>query len=167
MRFALSVTALVFLFGGSARAEPKLRRTLSSTTERAAFRGEVGLSSRSPGGRHFLELADGVVVIDGWHVSRDTNVQMIGTPVWRPDGDAVAWIERVAGGIRLAVVPALRRTPADAMTWALPLALAREAIHWSSARRVAIGPSTLAPRAVASWIEESLPFVDASKDDSR
>jgi len=137
--------------------------------ERAAFRTGPTQSSRSPCGRHFFELADCVVAIDGWHVGRDTNVRMIGTPVWRSDGDAVAWIERVTDGIRLVVVPALRRTPADPMTWPLPLALAREAISWSTASRVSIGPTALAPRAVASWIEEIEPAhrIDTSKDDAR
>ena len=77
-------------------------------------------------------------------------MQVLTTPSWRSDGDAVAWLERVSGETRLVVLPQLS-SAAEPLAWPLPRALGVERLHWAGERRVVVGPQPLEPRAVASW----------------
>ena len=109
--------------------------------------------SRSPCGRHLVEVDNGAVYVDGRRVHPASgNVVVLATPSWREDGDAVAWLERVAGETRLVVLPALS-TWAEPLAWPLPRALGGERLHWAGDRRVVVGPQPLEPRAVASWTD--------------
>jgi hypothetical protein len=109
--------------------------------------------SRSPGGRHLVEVDGGAVYVDGRRVHPTSgNVTVLATPSWRDDGDAVAWLERAAGETRLVVLPALSSF-AEPLAWPLPRALGGERVHWAGERRVVVGPAPLEPRAVASWTD--------------
>jgi hypothetical protein len=109
--------------------------------------------SRSPCGRHLVEVDAGAVYLDGRRVHPSGgSVQVLATPSWRQDGDAVAWLERVSGETRLVVLPQLS-TYAEPLAWPLPRALGGERIHWAGDRRVVVGPAPLEPRAVASWTD--------------
>jgi hypothetical protein len=119
--------------------------------------GRTGLlalpPSRSPCGRHLVEVDGGAIWLDGRRVHPLLgSVQVLVTPAWRDDGDAVAWIERAAGETRLVVLPSLS-AGAEPLAWPLPRALGSERIHWAGDRRVVVGPAPLEPRAVASWTE--------------
>jgi hypothetical protein len=73
-------------------------------------------------------------------------------PTWRPDGDALAWLERRAGETRLVVLPEVAR-PSETIVWPLPSVLAQDRVHWAGENKVVVGPEALQPRAVASWSE--------------
>jgi hypothetical protein len=110
--------------------------------------------SRSPCGRHLVEVDAGAVYVDGQRVHPASGViELLASPTWRDDGEAVAWLERGGGETRLVVLPdvAARAQP---LAWPLPRALAREQLHWAGPRRVVVGPAPLEPRAVASWTEQ-------------
>jgi hypothetical protein len=109
--------------------------------------------SRSPCGRHLVEVDGGAVYVDGQRVHPATGaVELLAPPSWRDDGDAVAWLERGGGETRLVVLPDVA-TRAEPLAWPLPRALSRERVHWAGPRRVVVGPAPLEPRAVASWTE--------------
>jgi hypothetical protein len=108
---------------------------------------------RSPGGLHVVEIEDGVILIDGLRVHPLAgSVQVLHPPVWRADGDAVAWLERRRGETRLVVLPSLRERT-QTIVWPLPPLLGRDLVHWAGDNRIIVGPKPLEPRAVASWSE--------------
>jgi hypothetical protein len=50
---------------------------------------------RSPCGRHVVEVDNGAVFVDGRRVHPSSGaVTVIQQPIWRGDGDALAWLER-------------------------------------------------------------------------
>src|SRR5262245_52039917 len=65
--------------------------------------------SRSPGGRHVVDLARGAIVVDGRQVRAAQSAQLLVAPTWRADGDALAWMERAGGETRLVVLTQLSR----------------------------------------------------------
>jgi hypothetical protein len=105
----------------------------------------------SPGGRHVVHVAGGAVFVDGRRVHPSTgNVYVMGHPIWRGDGAALAWLERSEGQVRLVVLPEIDEATAP-LPWALPTHLGRDQLFWAGPNRIVIGPALLAPRAVASW----------------
>jgi hypothetical protein len=108
---------------------------------------------RSPCGRHVVEVEDGAIFVDGRKVHPASGtVHVLAAPSWRPDGDALAWLERRSGETRLVVLPEIAR-PAETIVWPLPPSLAQDRVHWAGDNRVVVGPEALQPRAVASWSE--------------
>ncbi len=110
-------------------------------------------AQRSPCGRHVVEVDNGAVFVDGRRVHPTMGVvQVLQAPLWRPDGDALAWLERRAGETRLVVLPSVGK-PSDTIVWPLPQALAQDRVHWAGDNKIVVGPEALQPRAVASWSE--------------
>jgi hypothetical protein len=104
-------------------------------------------------GRHRLEVARGAVFVDGRRVSPAArDVHVLAPPTCRSDGSALAWLERGDGEIRLLVLPAMERHT-DALPWRLASVASDDQVFWATRTRVVVGPSLLAPRAVASWSE--------------
>jgi hypothetical protein len=107
-------------------------------------------SSRSPGGRHRVQVAGHAIYVDGRRVHADVDVLL--PPTWRADGNALAWLERTGGHTRLVVLP-LVVGGIEPLWWPLPHLLGEDRVHWAGATRVVVGPALLSPRAVASWSE--------------
>jgi len=106
-------------------------------------------------GRHRLEIARGAVFVDGRRVSPSArDVRVLAPLACRSDGTAVAWVERGDGETRLLVLPAMERHT-DALPWRLPFVASDDRVFWATRTRVVVGPSLLAPRAVASWSESA------------
>jgi hypothetical protein len=104
-------------------------------------------------GRHKLEVTSGAVLVDGRRVNPSARVvEVLTSPTCRSDGRAVAWIERRDGELRLVVLPEMERQT-DALPWPLPFVASNDQVFWATSTRVVVGPSLLAPRAVASWSE--------------
>ncbi len=107
----------------------------------------------SPCGRHVAEVIGGGVFIDGRRVRATEGAAfVIAPPTWRRDGNAVAWIERRAGQVRLVVVPEID-DGSEPLPWTLPVVTPEDRVYWAGQRRVVVGPEILAPRAIASWTE--------------
>jgi hypothetical protein len=109
--------------------------------------------ARARCGRHTWEVSRGAVLVDGRRVDTDgAAVKILAAPSCRADGTALAWIERRGADTRLVVLPEMDRRAAP-LPWPLPFAITTEQVFWASRTRVVVGPSMLAPRAVASWTE--------------
>ena len=107
----------------------------------------------SPDGRHVAEVIGGAVFIDGRRVrASEGTAFVLAPPTWRRDGNAVAWIERRAGRVRLVVVPAID-DGSEPLPWTLPVIAPEDRVYWAGQRRVVVGPEILAPRAIASWTD--------------
>jgi hypothetical protein len=79
--------------------------------------------------------------------------QLLTTPIWRDDDDAVAWVEQRGAATQLVVLPRLS-SGSEPLVWPLPHLLADDRVHWAAHTRVVVGPELLTPRASASWTEE-------------
>jgi hypothetical protein len=161
MRMLSLVLALGMVAPGKAKARARADGTLpphEPTPEKQPRRhARTGLLQmppiKSPSGHHLVEVDGGAVYLDGQRVHPDVGmVHVLSSPVFRSDGDALAWVERGGGGTRLVVLPQLS-SAAPAMAWPLPRALGQDRIHWAADNRVVVGPDLLQPRAVASWTE--------------
>jgi hypothetical protein len=160
MRVLSLVLALGMVTPQKARARP--RNSIEPSERSPARQGRRGPQrtgllalppSRSPSGRHLVEVDAGAVYLDGRRVHPASGtVQVLAPPAWRSDGEAVAWLERGAGETRLVVVPEVSAF-APPLAWPLPRALGGEGLHWAAPNRLIVGPAVLAPRAVASWTE--------------
>jgi hypothetical protein len=107
-------------------------------------------------GRHVLEVARGRVFVDGRPVRRARgHARVISPPAWRPDGRAVAWVERDGRDLRLVVIPRIEG-PHEALPWPLLEVVSGDRVFWAASNRVVVGPHLLAPRAVASWTEAAV-----------
>jgi hypothetical protein len=105
----------------------------------------------SPGGRHVVHVAGGAVFVDGRRVHPASGgVYLMGNPLWRGDGGALAWLERSEGQVRLVVLPEIGPA-AEPLPWVLPALPSGDQLFWAGPNRVVVGPALLAPRAVASW----------------
>jgi hypothetical protein len=73
--------------------------------------------------------------------------------VWSAKGDAVAFVARErTGQASLVVVLVPEDDPPAALTWVIPAsALPAKAVSWLGPTRVAVGPTELAPKVIASW----------------
>ena len=120
----------------------------------AGGRGDGGDGVRSPGGRHVVAVNHGGVYVDGRRVhAAGHDVEVLAAPIWRADGNAVAWTERGDGETRLVVVSQVGRGGTEPMVWPLPRIADQDRVHWSGFTKVVVGPSLLQPRAVANWSE--------------
>jgi hypothetical protein len=111
--------------------------------------GLVDSAARSPCGRHLVEIESGSVFVDGRRVQAG-GAQILAAPIWRADGNAIAWMERRAGETRLVVVPEVCR-PLEIIIWPLPRVLSADRPHWAASNKIVVGPEPLSPRAVATW----------------
>jgi hypothetical protein len=129
-------------------------------TARGGGRGDsAGGGLRSPGGQHVVAVSRGGVYVDGRRVhASGGDVQVLTAPIWRADGNAVAWTERGRGDgeTRLVVVSQVGRGGAEPMVWPLPRIADQDRVHWSGLTKVVVGPSLLEPRAVANWSEQQV-----------
>lgn len=138
--YVLAVVAVLIVPPGCATTSP-------------SSAGRAAPGQRSPGGRHALAVRAGAVLIDGRRVHGAAATMMTG-PSWREDDDAVAWVERSAGGaMQLVVLPRLSMG-AQPLEWPLPRLEADDRVHWAARTRVVVGPELLTPRASVSWTEE-------------
>jgi hypothetical protein len=94
-------------------------------------------------------LAHAGLLLDGRRV---TSQIVVGAPVWRDDGRALAWLERTSIGLCVVVLPDVSR-PTELMPFAAPAASQRDRLFWSGRTRVLLGAGELVPRAVISWTE--------------
>lgn len=91
----------------------------------------------------------GRVRINGQLV-RSGAAQALGSPVWRRDSRAVAFLQRSRHGMQLVVLPEL--DPRHPLVWQLPSTADRlRKLFWISARQLGIGVQELIPRLVVSW----------------
>ncbi len=161
MRLLPLVLALGIVAPGKARARPRSDGAPTPSREPPWKQGRRSMmrlraptsfkALRSPCGRHVVEIDAGTVIVDGRRVHPGSGtVELLAPPLWRPDGGALAWLERNAGETRLVVLPELS-AGVEPLAWVLPSRLARDPLHWAGEQRVVVGPELLSPRAVASW----------------
>jgi hypothetical protein len=107
--------------------------------------------ARARCGRHTWEVARGAVLVDGRRVNPAGGaVTVLAPPTCRADGTALAWIERRHGETRLVVLPEMDQR-SEPLPWPLPFVVTNDHVFWASQTKVVVGPSMLAPRAVASF----------------
>src|SRR5258708_9734879 len=155
-RFLWLALATALIAPGKSRARPRTYIAASPDgppqrqSRRPATRVAQTLAPvASPGGRHVVEVRAGGVFVDGRRVHpAGGSVYVLGAPTFRSDGGAVAWLERTEGQTRLGVVPELGRR-ADPPPWMLPGVRADAQIFLAGSNKVAVGPTLLAPIAVA------------------
>jgi hypothetical protein len=159
-RFLWLALATAMIAPGKARGKPRAYAAASPAPppqKQARRRAERLLQNlgplTSPCGRHAIEVRGGSVFVDGTRVHPDGGaVYLLGPPIFRHDGGAVAWLERTGGDTRLVVLPELGQ-PSEPLPWLLPMLSASDHVFWAGANRVVIGPQPLQPRAVATWTE--------------
>jgi hypothetical protein len=129
--------------------ELKSRRRVA----RAPIAATILSPARSPCGRYLFEVEDGAVYVNGRRIHPELrSVHVLAPPVWRDDGDALAWLEREGSETRLVVLPTVG-TYAEPLAWPLPRALGSDQLHWAGPCQIVVGPQILEPHAVASWTE--------------
>jgi hypothetical protein len=110
-----------------------------------------GRKARARCGRHTWEVSRGAVLVDGRRVNPAGGaVTVLAPPTCRADGTALAWIERRDGETRLVVLPEMDQR-SEPLPWPLPFVVTNDHVFWASQTKVVVGPSMLAPRAVASF----------------
>src|SRR5262249_36617079 len=98
-----------------------------------------------------VKVASGAVFVDGRRVHPEAGtVYLLAPPVWRRDGEAVAWIERRGGETRLVVLPELA-AGAEPLPWTLPPVASSDQGFWAGPNRTKIGKRPPEPAAAASW----------------
>ena len=149
MRSTFFLLALGIFGSQWACAGSRATTVVSATDDSVA-----GGGTRSPGGRHVVAVSRGAVYVDGRRVHvAGRSVEVLTAPIWRADGNAVAWTERGDGETRLVVVSQVGRG-AEPMVWPLPGIADQDRVHWTGDTKVVVGPSLLQPRAVANWSEQ-------------
>lgn len=147
MRLLPVVCGVAAALGGMGQTQAAPRGTRGGTV------GPSGVIT-SPCGRHNVTIRGGAVAIDGRRVHAAwERVQLAGQPVWRDDSNALAWVEKWEGRLRLVVITEVAH-PEQALYWALPTPAAGEQVAWAGPHRVVVGNDLLSPRAVATWSEE-------------
>jgi len=156
-RFLWLALATAMLAPGKARARARRYAALPSPPRqnqgrRLQARAPQAMAPLvSPGGRHVVHVAGGAVFVDGRRVHPSSGgIYLMGSPRWRGDGGALAWLERSEGQVRLVVLPEIGPT-AEPLPWVLPALPSGDQLFWAGPNRVVVGPDLLAPRAVASW----------------
>ncbi|PID38797.1 MAG: hypothetical protein CSB49_03740 [Proteobacteria bacterium] len=144
-------------------------RSRSKRKGSAVLEGKLGSARgalRSPDRRHMARVATKGLELDGRLVVAGA---IIGPPVWRRDGGAIACVRRApgrrgvgAGGLQLVVVPlpeaspllsvATLRSLATPLIWRIPRLVGRRpTLFWMSAQSIGLGDRPLVPRVVISW----------------
>jgi hypothetical protein len=154
--FALLWQSPVQAAGGKSKGAAVLKAKLGSP---------AGLV-RSPSKRHVVRVVPRGLLLDGRLVLLGT---IIGRPVWRRDGSAVACVRRAPGrrglvkrGLQLVVLPLQKASPllsaamlsslTAPLVWRVPRLVGRRpSVFWISKRSIGLGSRPLVPRVVISW----------------
>src|SRR5262245_35927727 len=124
--------------GNTRRTQPRIRHQTLPT-------------SNAPIGSHHVRVDNGNVLVNGRPIRRGAgeSAWLLGDPVWRQDGMAVAWLERSHGDIRLVVVPDVAGD-AEPLVWVIPVARSEDQLTWVGSQRIHVGALPFAPKAVAT-----------------
>jgi len=153
------VAASLCVAAGTAEARPASWSS-SSKTKRALARKHRDqprvVAMISAGQRRVAAVSRrGDVRVDGRMV-RCGSGRVVGQPAWRPDGGALALLQRSSRGLRLCVV-LLEPGPGTPLTWWLPQQSEQlTRVFWVGQDRVGVGYRALVPRIVVSWTRELL-----------